>query len=83
MPDFSGISRQSDRHPYEQIAAVIENAIGAGELLPGQPVPSERYIMQSAGVSRSAVRHALAHLRDKGTIYTRAGLGSFVSPPPG
>jgi GntR family transcriptional regulator len=83
MPDFTGVSRQSDRHLYEQIADAIEAAIASGELRPGQPVPSERYIMQSAGASRWAVRHAIAYLRDKGTVYTRRNLGTFVSPPAG
>ena len=83
MPDFSGISRQSDQHLFEQIAAAIEAAIKTGELESRQPIPSERYIMQASGASRWAVRHAIAHLREKGIVYTRPGLGTFVSPPPG
>jgi DNA-binding GntR family transcriptional regulator len=77
--DFSGISRRSDRWVHEQIADVIEKAIWSGELEPREMLPSEQEIIHQAGVSRWAVRRALALLREKGTIYTRAHLGSFVS----
>lgn len=79
--DFSGFRRQgSDRWPFEQIAATIEAAIRSGELGPRDPVPSEQRIMDETGAARGTVRHAVALLRERGLIYTRAHLGSFVSP---
>jgi GntR family transcriptional regulator len=81
--DFSGVSRRGDTHLYQQIAAVIEDAIAAGELRARDPVPSEQHIMDATGASRAAVRHAIAYLRDRGVLYTVAHLGSFVSPPSG
>jgi GntR family transcriptional regulator len=82
--DFSGVRLHGyDRWPYEQIAAVIEEAIASGKLRPRDPVPSEKHIVQVTGASRWAVRHAIAHLRDKGLLYTVPHLGTFVSPPPG
>lgn len=83
MPDFSGVSRRADKHLYQQIAKAIEDAITSGELRPGEPIPSERYITGATGASRWAVRHAIAHLRERGLLYTVADLGTFVSLHPG
>lgn len=85
MPDFSRITRRSDRHLYQQIAQAIEDAIVSGELAPGDPVPSERYLTGATGASRWAVRHALADLRERGIVYTVADRGSFIAerPPDG
>lgn len=78
--DFSGIRLHGyDRWPYQQIAGVIEDAITGGKLRPGDPVPSEKDLADLTGASRWAVRHAIAHLREQGRIYTVAHLGSFVS----
>jgi GntR family transcriptional regulator len=83
--DFSGV-RLRDYHawPYEQIAAVIEEAVTSGELLPGQRVPPEKEIMDLTGASRWTVRHAVALLREKGLVRTVPHMGSFVTggPPP-
>ena len=70
--DFSGVSRRVNRHLYVQLAGVIEAAIRSGELRPGDPLPSERYLCQEAGVSRAAVRHALQDLRERGLVVTTA-----------
>jgi GntR family transcriptional regulator len=83
VPDFSSVSRRRDTHLYQQIAAAIEADIAAGNLKPGEPIPSEKDIMDATGASRWAVRHAIAHLREQGTLYTVAHLGSFVARPSG
>lgn len=79
--DFSGISRRQDRWVHEQIADVIEGAIRTGELGPREMLPSEQEIIYQSGASRWSVRRAMALLRERGLIYTRAHLGSFASPP--
>jgi DNA-binding FadR family transcriptional regulator len=58
--------------------------IEAGDLAPGQRLPTEHAIVAATGVSRTVVREALASLRAKGLITTRQGLGAFVAekPPP-
>jgi GntR family transcriptional repressor for pyruvate dehydrogenase complex len=58
--------------------------IEAGELAPGQRLPTEQEIVTATGVSRTVVREALASLRARGLITTRQGLGAFVAkePPP-
>jgi GntR family transcriptional repressor for pyruvate dehydrogenase complex len=56
--------------------------IEAGELAPGQRLPTEQEIVAATGVSRTVVREALASLRARGLIKTRQGLGAFVAEPP-
>lgn len=77
--DFTGISRRSDRWVHEQVADVIEKAVESGELAPREMLPSEAEIIHQAGVSRWTVRKALELLREKGVIYSRAHMGSFVA----
>lgn len=77
--DFSGVSRGQDKWLHEQVADVIETAVRSGELRPRQMLPSEAEIMYQARVSRWTVRKAIDLLRERGTIYTRAQLGSFIA----
>ncbi len=51
----------------------LERRLLDGDWVPGQPVPSERALMQNYGASRGAVREALAGLRATGVIETRQG----------
>ncbi|WP_343804758.1 FadR/GntR family transcriptional regulator [Marinobacterium maritimum] len=51
----------------------LERRLLDGDWVPGQPVPSERALMQDYGASRGAVREALAGLRTTGVIETRQG----------
>jgi DNA-binding GntR family transcriptional regulator len=83
MLDFEeGMSRRRDTFVYLQIAGVLEDAIRSGELSPGEPVPSEKELQDLTGAGRNAVRQAIAHLRDKGLVYTVPHLRSFVRRTP-
>ena len=53
--------------------------IESGELAMGQPVPSEKELMDLIGVARTTVRRAIAYLRDQAAIRTVAGRGSCVA----
>lgn len=78
--DFSGIRLHGYyQWPYEQIAAVIEEAIASGELRPHDRLPTEKDLIDLTGTSRWAVRHAVELLREKGLVYTRHALGTFVA----
>jgi GntR family transcriptional regulator, transcriptional repressor for pyruvate dehydrogenase complex len=57
----------------------LVSQIEAGELAPGQRLPTEQAIVAATGVSRTVVREALASLRARGLITTRQGLGAFVA----
>jgi DNA-binding FadR family transcriptional regulator len=54
--------------------------IVAGEIEPGEPLPSEMQICESMAVSRTAVREALRLLAGKGLIEARPKSGTRVRP---
>jgi GntR family transcriptional regulator len=64
---------------YEQLAAILRGKIESGELAPRDQVPSEPFLMQTHGLSRDTVRHALDILRAEGLIQTFPGRGTFVA----
>ncbi len=69
------------RRPRNLAQALVEEfsrRIGAGELKPGDRLPSEVELMESGGVSRSVVREALSRLQVAGLVETRRGIGTFV-----
>lgn len=68
---------------YAQIVAHIEQAIAAGELGPGDRLPSERELAAEHGVSRMTVRQALQTLEARGLLRRAIGRsgGSFVARP--
>lgn len=51
------------------------------ELAPDAPIPSERELMASYGVSRMTVREAIGQLVSEGKLYSVRGKGTFVARP--
>ncbi len=51
----------------------LERLLLDGDWVPGQPLPSERALMERFSVSRGSVREALAGLRETGVIQTQQG----------
>ena len=43
---------------YEKVVEKLKEEIADGRLLPGDPLPSERQLMETFGVSRSSLREA-------------------------
>ncbi|MGA5764455.1 winged helix-turn-helix domain-containing protein [Nonomuraea bangladeshensis] len=72
---------RDDLPRWQQIASAIRKRIEKGEYRPGRLV-SENALMQEFGVARNTARKAVASLREKGYLYTRPNLGSFVGPEP-
>lgn len=66
---------------YQQIGKLIRRRIEAGELRPGEPIPSEEKLVKEFGVARTTVRRAVAWLRDQGLVYTVPQRGTFVGDP--
>jgi GntR family transcriptional regulator, transcriptional repressor for pyruvate dehydrogenase complex len=62
------------------LTEAIERGIADGRLKPGDRLPPQEEMAESAGVSRTVVREALASLRAAGMITTRQGAGAFVTP---
>lgn len=63
---------------YRQIAHILRERIGAGELEPDRPIPSEAQIQQEFGVARETARRAVALLREEGYVVTVPGMGTYV-----
>ncbi len=63
------------------VAGRLERAILAGELAPGDLLPSERDLSAQLGVSRSVVREALHRLASLGLVRSVHGSGTRVEAP--
>ena len=72
---------QSSRHLplYRQIFDTLSEQIRAGQLPPGERVPSEKEIARQFGVSRITSKRALEMLAAEGRITRVPGKGSFVA----
>jgi GntR family transcriptional repressor for pyruvate dehydrogenase complex len=53
---------------YQQVAERIADAVVAGELLPGEPLPNERDLSRQFRVSRATIREALRALQARGLV---------------
>jgi GntR family transcriptional regulator len=72
---------ESDAPAYRRIQYALQKRIEAGELQPGDAVPSERELARNYDVSLMTARHALAQLEREGVVDRRRGAGTFVSLP--
>jgi GntR family transcriptional repressor for pyruvate dehydrogenase complex len=66
----------------DRLAAMLQNQIDAGELRPGDRLPTERQLTLKHGVSRTVVREAVHQLASRGLLRSRQGLGVFVAAMP-
>jgi GntR family transcriptional regulator len=73
------IDYRGEEPPYRQVAAWLRASIEAGELMPGDVLPSEKQIMDAVGVGRSTARKAVEVLREEELIYTVPQRGSYVA----
>ena len=65
---------------YLQIADRIGDQILAGNLPPDGKVPSVRELAAEIEVNANTVARTYEYLQQSGVIYTKRGLGYFVSP---
>jgi DNA-binding transcriptional regulator YhcF (GntR family) len=72
-------SSQQGESPYRQIAGELRARILAGDLRPGDRVPSVRQIAQRWGVAAATATRVTAVLRDEGLVEARVGSGTVVS----
>jgi len=66
---------------YTQIANNLLKQIGAGDLRPGDRLPTERELSQVLEVNRMTVRRALQVLEQQGLLIRRQGAGTYVAEP--
>jgi DNA-binding transcriptional regulator YhcF (GntR family) len=69
--------------PYKRIAMEIRARILAGDLRPGDRVPSVRQIADRWGVANATATKVVAALRDEGLAETKVGAGTVVRGRPG
>jgi DNA-binding GntR family transcriptional regulator len=67
------------RPSHQAVADGVTGRILAGDLAPGDRLPSEAQLAQEHGVARVAVRRALLMLRSDGVLRSRQGAGWFVA----
>lgn len=63
---------------YERIADDLRDRIRAGELIPGDQLPSETMLVEHYGKSLPTLRQALALLQAEGLVEKQHGRGNFV-----
>lgn len=66
---------------YEKVVEKLKDSISRGDILPGDPLPSERKLMDDFGVSRSSLREAFRVMELLGLIESVPGKGRFVRHP--
>ncbi|MEU9131466.1 TetR/AcrR family transcriptional regulator C-terminal domain-containing protein [Kitasatospora sp. NPDC048540] len=65
-----------------RIAAELRRRIAAGELAPGDRVPSTREITRQWGVAMATATKALTELRHQGLVHAVPGVGTVVAARP-
>ncbi|GGK72706.1 hypothetical protein Ppa06_31090 [Planomonospora parontospora subsp. parontospora] len=75
------LDREGPVPVYKQIAEEIRGRILAGDLGPGEPVPSEAELEVEYDIARTTARRVARELREQGLVYTVQGEGTFVGEP--
>jgi GntR family transcriptional repressor for pyruvate dehydrogenase complex len=66
----------------DRLAGLFAQRIGAGDLRPGDRLPTEQQIALAHGVSRTVVREAMHQLKSRQLVRSRQGSGVYVAPAP-
>lgn len=75
---FEQIDPRSATPLYAQIAGRIRVAVAAGELRPGEPLPSVRQLASKLRVNPATVVQAYRDLETEGFVEMRQGAGTYV-----
>ncbi|MEV4113435.1 FadR/GntR family transcriptional regulator [Nonomuraea sp. NPDC049695] len=82
MPPDQRLDRDSGRGLAHELVERLKGRILAGEIAPGQKLPTESSLVEEFGVSRTVVREAISRLQAAGLVETFQGRGSFVLAVP-
>lgn len=74
------INRDSPVAPWRQIAQVFRDKIAAGELAPGDRLPSIASLAQEYEVATTTAQKVIQSLKDEGLAVT-SPMGTFVAEP--
>jgi len=75
---FERIDPRSPVPLYAQISARLRVGIAAGELKPGEALPSVRHLAAQLRINPATVVQAYRELESEGLVATRQGAGTFV-----
>lgn len=75
---FSQLDPRSPIPLYDQIATRIRVAVAAGELRPGDALPSVRQLAKRLRINPATVVQAYRELERDGFVELRQGAGSFI-----
>ena len=64
---------------YERVLTYLEDALRDGTLTLGEPLPPERELAETLGISRNSVREAIRLLEHMGFLVSSQGAGNFIS----
>ncbi|WP_327302185.1 GntR family transcriptional regulator [Streptomyces sp. NBC_01298] len=67
-PAFSPVAPDGAQPPYVLAKQALAHAIAAGALAPEQRLPSERYLCEQLGISRTTLRRTLKELAEDGLV---------------
>lgn len=81
MPDQVAPPRPSSYRAADSLVRQIEARIAAGDLVDGAPLPPERDLIETYGVSRTVVREAVAALASRGLVESRPRYRPVVRRP--
>lgn len=79
---FDKIDPRSPTPLYAQISTRLRVAIAAGELRPGETLPSVRHLASQLRINPATVVQAYRALETEGLVATRQGAGTFVLDVP-
>ena len=65
-----------------ELVGVIETAVAAGELAPGERLPSVRRLAAEVGLSPGTIAASFAELRRRGIVVSEPRRGVRVGPAP-
>ena len=65
---------------FEQVVTQIKEAVGAGDLLPGTPLPSIRQLASDLEINNKTVAKAYQLLERDQVIQTKGYRGTFIHP---
>ncbi|HYE05987.1 MAG TPA: GntR family transcriptional regulator [Planctomycetota bacterium] len=73
--------RRNDLQPlYQQVEELLRRGIATGTYAVGAPIPDERSLADTLGLSRMTVRRAIVQLTRQGVFHRVRGRGTFVAP---
>src|SRR3954451_5661683 len=76
--DLSGLDRNSPVSITQQLVALFSGAIEAGDLEPGEKLPTTRALAAEAGVNHLTAARVYRRLAELGYVTASVGRGTFV-----